>query len=115
MDIPTRSEAFLVESDASKAELVNPGEYRESTTPVEENISSTTGGVRTIPPGAGYFHIVIRATVPRGHPKWKGDCSTHSIQSIEEVDGHFVLSTTTTTGELVHFEIDHELAAFYYK
>ncbi len=101
--VPTH--ALLQESDPSKTELVNPGEYQESTSPVEREVDSASGGVGTDQPRGGYKAVMIRATIPGVYRERELDYHTETIQSVDKIGNYLVFTTTTPAGKLRTFKV----------
>lgn len=102
---------LLQESDSSKSELVNPGEYRVSATPVNSDVSSPAEGVGSSQPRRAYGAIILRAAITGVDQDGELDYHTEKIKSIDKRGNHLIFTTTTTAGEIRKIEVlPHELA-----
>ncbi len=105
MHKPLSMESLLRDPNAGEPELVNPGEYVVGPLATDGKVNSSTGGVRTICPGRRDGDVVLRATITRGYYEGETYIAAKGLEFIDKRGNNLVLAATTTTGELLEFEI----------
>lgn len=96
---------LLQESDSSKSEIVNPGEYSVGTTTVDGDIRSPTERVGAICPGRRDCNIVFDATITRGYLEGETHISAKGLKFVYKRGDNLVFAATTGTGEVIEFEV----------